>query len=162
MVQRWHFPCHIWSLSCCPAAQLSWTLRATLLPWKSWRTEMWEILTTPEMSPVGSVFKALCLEDQKIGKKKYFGGLINFSSWWNTHKPSLSLLNLVTPFQPVSSWLRSSRRQLSCHYQSRSGGWLCGFRLHSWNICPRWLQGTATCGGGTRNESKLFSSLFPP
>lgn len=117
----------------------------------------------PETSPAGSVSKVRCLEDQEIRKKKnWFGGLINFTSWWNTNKPSLSLLNSVAPFQPDCSWLGSSRRQLCSHRQSRSGGWLCGFRLCSWNICPRWLQGTATCGGGTRNESKLFSRLFPP
>lgn len=37
----------------------------------------------------------------------------------------------VTPCQPSSSWLESSKKQLSCHYLSLRHGWLCGFSFHS-------------------------------
>lgn len=64
------------------------------------RQFMWEMLAIPEMSPSGRVFKVVYLEDQKMRNNLFWW--LNFTSLWNTNKPSLSLLN---PGHSFLTWL---------------------------------------------------------
>lgn len=112
MVQEWHFLCHVWLLSCCLMTPFSvwhteesWSWRATLLlsqgncwyPRISLFEKSWLLLRCLLLA---RFFKQHNWRERKIRNILFWW--LNFTSLWNTNKPSLSLLK---PPYSFSTWL---------------------------------------------------------